>query len=45
MILNEYSLGDTKIKFHDDYIVKNISTQEEYINKIIINLMNKSFLL
>lgn len=45
MILEEYTLENTKIKFYDDYIVENINTQKEYIDKIIINLINKSLLL
>ncbi len=43
MILEEYTLENTKIKFYDDYIVKNIDTQKEYINNVIINLIRKSF--
>ena len=45
MILEEYNLENTKIKFYDDYIVENIVTQKEYIDNIIINLINKSLLL
>lgn len=45
MILEEYTLENTKIKFYDDYIVENITAQKEYIDKIIINLINKSLLL
>lgn len=45
MILEEYTLENTKIKFYDDYIVENIAIQKEYIDKIIINLINKSLLL
>ena len=45
MILEEYILENTKIKFYDDYIVENITTQKEYIDKIIINLINISLLL
>lgn len=45
MILEEYTLENTKIKYYDDYIVENISTQKEYIDNIIINLINKTFLL
>ena len=40
MILEEYSLENTKIKYYDDYIVENIFTQKEYIDNIIINLIN-----
>lgn len=42
MILEEYTLENAKIKFYDDFIVENITTQKEYIDNIIINLINKS---
>ena len=42
MILEEYTLENTKIKFYDDYIVENIVTQKEYIDNIIINLIKKA---
>ncbi len=42
MILEEYTLENTKIKFYDDYIVENSTTQKEYIDNIIINFINKS---
>lgn len=45
MVLEEYTLENTKIKIYNDYIVENIATQKEYIDKIIINLINKSLLL
>ena len=45
MILEECTLENTKIKFYDDYIVENTDTQKEYINNIIINLINKTLLL
>lgn len=45
MVLEQYTLENTKIKFYDNYIVENIATQKEYIDKIIINLINKSLLL
>ena len=45
MMLEEYTIENTKIKFYDDYIVQNSNTQKEYIDNIIINLMNKSSLL
>ena len=45
MVLEEYTLENTKIKFYDDYIVENTTNQKEYIDKIIINLINKSSLL
>lgn len=44
MVLEEYTLENTKIKFYDDYIVENTTNQKEYIDKIIINLINKSSL-
>ena len=45
MVLEEYILENTKVKFHDDDIVESISTQKEYIDNIIINLINESSLL
>lgn len=45
MILEEYILENTKIKFYDNYITENITTQKEYIDNIIINLINKTILL
>lgn len=42
MILEEYILENTKIKFYDDYMVENIATQKEYIDKIIINLIKRT---
>lgn len=45
MILEEYTLENTRIKFYDDYIVEDVSTQKEYIDKVITNLINKSLLL
>ncbi len=41
MLLEEYTLENTKIKFYDDYIVENIDTQKEYIDNVIINLISK----
>lgn len=41
MILEEYTLENTNVKFYDDYIVKNIAIQKEYIDNVIINLINK----
>lgn len=43
MLLEEYMLENTKIRFYDDYIVKDSDTQKEYIDNLIINLLNKSF--
>lgn len=42
MILEEFTLENTKIKFYDTYIVENIDFQKEYIDKVIINLINNS---
>lgn len=42
MLLDEYTLENTKIKFYDDYIVENVATQKEYIDNIIINLIRKA---
>lgn len=41
MLLEEYTIENTKIKFYDDYIVKDINTQKEYIDNIMINLIKK----
>ena len=41
MLIEEYIIENTKIKFYDDYIVKDINTQKEYIDNVIINLMEK----
>ncbi len=41
MLLEEYIIENTKVKFYDDYIVKNTNTQKEYIDNIIINLIRK----
>lgn len=45
MILEEYMVENTKIKFYDDDIVDDINTQKEYIDNIIIHLINQSSLL
>lgn len=45
MMLEEYTIENTKIKFYDDYIVQDSDNQKEYIDNIITNLMNKSSLL
>ncbi len=42
MLVEEYMLDNTKIRFYDDYIVKNTTTQKEYIDSIIVNLINKN---
>lgn len=42
MLLKEYIIENTKVKFYDDYIVENISNQKEYIDNVIINLIKKT---
>lgn len=41
MLLEEYILENTKVKFYDDYIVENTATQKEYIDNVIVNLIRK----
>lgn len=41
MMLEEYIIDNTNIKFYDDDIVENVATQKEYIDNIIINLIYK----
>lgn len=41
MLLEEYTIENTKVKFYDDYIVENISSQKEYIDNVIFNLLKK----
>ncbi len=41
MLLEEYNIENTKVKFYDDYIVEDINTQKEYINSVIVNLIRK----
>lgn len=41
MLIEEYTIENTKVKFYDDYIVANITTQKEYIDNIIVNLIKK----
>ena len=41
MLLEEYTIENTKVKLYDDYIVENISNQKEYIDNVIINLIRK----
>ena len=31
MMLEEYTIENTKVKFYDDYIVENAATQKEYM--------------
>ncbi|MCI8272903.1 MAG: hypothetical protein HFJ55_02335 [Clostridia bacterium] len=44
MVLEEHTLENTKIKFYDDCIVEDITTQKEYINTVIVNLINNSIM-
>ncbi len=39
MLLEEYTIENTKVKFYDDYIVKNTANQKEYIDNVLINLI------
>lgn len=39
MLLEEYTIENTKVKFYDDYIVENISNQKDYIDNVIVNLI------
>ena len=41
MLLEEYILENTKIKFYDDYIVKNTTNQKDCIDNVIVNLIRK----
>ena len=41
MLLEEYTIENTKVKFYDDYIVKDITNQKEYIDNVITNLIKK----
>ena len=45
MMLEEYTIENAIIKFYDDYIVENTTNQKEYIDNIVINLINQSSLL
>ena len=45
MLIEEYTIENTKIKLYDDCIVEDTVTQKEYIDSIIINLIQKSSLL
>ena len=45
MLIEEYTIENTKIKFFDDCIVADTATQKEYIDNIIINLIQNSLLL
>ena len=41
MLIEEYTIENTKVKFYDDYIVEDINIQKEYIDNVIINLIRK----
>lgn len=41
MLLEEYTIENTKVKFYDDYIVENITNQKEYIDNVIVKLIRK----
>lgn len=43
MILEEFTIENTKIKFYDDDIVENITNQKEYIDTVMINLIKKIY--
>ena len=45
MIIEEYTIENTKIKFYDDCIEEDTIIQKEYIDNIIVNLIQKSPLL
>lgn len=42
-MIDEYILENTEVKFYDDYIVENTDNQKEYINNIIVNLIEKIY--
>ena len=41
MILEQYILDNTKIKFHDDFLAKDITNQKELIDAVVLNLIDK----
>ena len=41
MLLEEYNIENTKVKFYDDHIVENTTNQKEYIDNVIIDLIRK----
>lgn len=41
MLIEEYSIENTKVKFYDDTISENVTAQKEYIDNVIINLIRK----
>ena len=45
MLIEEFILENTKVKFYDNDIVENVTAQKEYIDNIIVNLINQCPLL
>ena len=45
MLIEEYTIENTKIKFYNNCIVEDTVTQKEYIDNNIINLIQNSPLL
>ena len=41
MLLEEYTIENTTVRFYDDYIVESIPNQKEYIDNVVINLIKK----
>jgi len=39
VLIEEYNIENTKIKFYDDCIVENVDVQKEYIDNVIFNLI------
>lgn len=39
MLLEEYTIENTNVKFYDDAISENITNQKEYIDNVVINLI------
>lgn len=43
MILEEYNIENTKIKIHNDCMPEDLTTNKEYMDNIIINLIKNSY--
>ena len=41
MKIKEYTLDNTNIQFYDDYLVEDIVTKQDYLDRIIRNLIYK----
>lgn len=39
MMIEEYTIENTKVKFYDDCIAEDTTNQKEYIDNIVINLI------